>query len=276
MFSSLLLLDRIDELQFVAPPAPDKGDRLFGGQFLAQSLIAADETLSDERCLHSLHAYFLRPGDVSVPIDLEVEAVRDGRGFSSRQVVARQGGKDRFRLSASFHVPEQTPEYARSQMPKAPPPEEVEMTYDDFHLLQTGEDQWPGMQRPMEIRYINPPLERGVPVTEDQLMWVRIKDELPERPALHTAGLAYLSDSAIVDHVMLPHGLRWQDRDFDGASLDHAMWFQRPARADRWLLFVQTPEATGRSRGLASGRFFDRDGRLVATCMQEGLMRWAF
>jgi acyl-CoA thioesterase-2 len=105
-------------------------------------------------------------------------------------------------------------------------------------------------------------------------MWMRIGEELADDPALHRAGLVYLSDSTLVDHIVLPHGLRWQDRDFLGTSLDHAMWFQRPARADRWLLYEQRVEATGGGRGLASGRFFDRDGELVAVCAQEGLMRW--
>ena len=115
---------------------------------------------------------------------------------------------------------------------------------------------------------------RGEAITETQLMWMRIRGSLPETPAVQQAALAYLSDSTLVDHVMLPLGLRWQDEDFEGASLDHAMWFHDPVRADDWLLFAQTVEATGHGRGLVSGRFYDRSGRLAATCVQEGLMRW--
>jgi acyl-CoA thioesterase-2 len=127
----------------------------------------------------------------------------------------------------------------------------------------------------MDIRYVNPPTApRGQPVTDSQLMWMRIPERLPDEPGVHQAALAYLSDSTLVDNVMLPLGLRWQDDDFEGTSLDHAMWFHRFARADDWLLFEQCVEATGAGRGLASGRFFTESGELVATCIQEGLMRW--
>ena len=121
---------------------------------------------------------------------------------------------------------------------------------------------------------IRPDAPRGVPITESQLLWTRINKRLPDAPALHHAGLAYLSDATLVDHVMLAHGLRWQDADSEGTSLDHAMWFHRFARADEWLLFEQLVETTGGGRGLARGYLFDRNGVLIATCLQEGLMRW--
>lgn len=127
----------------------------------------------------------------------------------------------------------------------------------------------------MDIRYVNPPAApRGVSITEDQRLWMRISEPLDDDPATHATGLAYLSDSTLVDHVVLPHGQRWQDPRLVSTSLDHAMWFHRPFRADEWLLFDQRVESTGRGRGLASGRFFTEAGRLVATCMQEGLIRW--
>ena len=247
---------------------------MFGGQLLAQCLFAARATITHDRQVNSLHGYFLRPGDVNLDLALRVDEVRDGRSFSSRQVVAEQRGEEVFRMLASFQVPEESPEYSGSAMPGVPPPEEVAYTYDDFTLAQTGEDAWHGSDRPMDIRYINPPGARGEPVTEAQLMWMRIPETLPDSPHIHEAGLAYLSDSTLVDHVLLPFGLRWQDSDFLGASLDHAMWFHRPARADEWLLFAQTVEATGGGRGLASGKLYTRQGELVATCVQEGLMRW--
>ena len=150
----------------------------------------------------------------------------------------------------------------------------MSLTYDAFTLAQTGEADWHGANRPVDIRYINPPPPRGTPTMEPQRMWMRIEQSLDADERVHRAGLAYLSDTTLVDHVMLPHGRRWQDADFDGASLDHAMWFHRPARADEWLLFEQLPEMTGGGRGLASGRFFNRRGDLVATCVQEGVMRW--
>ena len=276
MFVSLLELTRLGEQHcFRAPVAPDKGDRVYGGQYLAQCLAAARQTVTSEHRLNSLHAYFLRPGDVDLETDLEVEQVRDGRSFSSRQVVAKQSAREVFRLLASYQVPDKSPEYAAQTMPEVPPPEAVPLTYNQFTLAQTGEASWHGSERPMDIRYINPPKARGETVTEPQLMWMRIPECLPVAPEFHEAGIAYLSDSALIDHVMLPFGLRWQDADFLGASLDHAMWFHEPARADDWLLFVQTVEATGGGRGLAIGRIYTQSGAQVATCAQEGLMRWA-
>lgn len=278
MFAPLLELEPFGDGSFTAPSSPDKGERMFGGQFLAQCLAAAVATIDGEdveRHCNSLHGYFLRPGDVDLPLALTVETIRDGRSFSSRQVVAEQRGKELFRLLASFQVPDETPEYAGMEMPTAPAPEAVQYTYDDFTLAQTGEEGWYGSDRPVDIRYVNPPsAARGEPVTETQLMWMRINETLPEAVAVHQAGLAYLSDTTLVDHIPLPLGLRWQDAGFGGTSLDHAMWFHREARADEWLLFAQTVEATGGGRGLASGRFYERGGALVATCMQEGLMRW--
>lgn len=276
MFLPLIELQRADNV-FVAPEAPDKGDATFGGQLIAQSLAAAYQTLDDDRAVHSLHAYFLRPGDVDQTTELEVTSIRDGRSFSSREVHARQSGKEVFRLIASFQVDEESPVYDRAIMPEVPPPEAVATTYDDFTLSVThpdgSETWWYGADRPMEIRYINPPTELS-PVTEPQLMWMRVAQTLPDDAATHAIGLAYLSDSTLVDHILLPHGGRWQEEDFLGTSIDHSMWFRRPARADEWLLFEQTVETTGTGRGLANGRFFDSDGKLIATCMQEGLMRW--
>ncbi|MXX28255.1 MAG: acyl-CoA thioesterase II, partial [Gammaproteobacteria bacterium] len=249
---------------------------------LAQCLMAAQATAGDDRACHALHAAFLRPGDVDAPVEIAIERVRDGRSFSSRQAVASQHGKERFRMLASFQVPAESPAYCEAVMPNVPPPEDMSATYDDFTLAQTGESSWYGSDRPMDIRYVNPPMaSRGEPVTEPQLMWMRIRDKLPpatDSPhlaGLHRAGLVYLSDATLVDHVMLPHGLRWQDDDFLGTSLDHGMWLHRPAAADQWLLFEQSVVVTGNGRGLAHGRFFERGGELVATCVQEGLMRWA-
>ncbi len=274
MFSQLIHLQPVGESRFGAPASPDKGERIYGGQYLAQCLAAARATVADDRRVNSLHGYFLRQGDVDFEVELRVDVLRDGRSFSSRQVVAEQQGRELFHMLASYQVPDACPEYSGGDMPQVPPAEEVFYTYDDFTLAQTGESDWHGADRPMDIRYINPPKVRGVPVTEPQLMWMRIPEPLQDSPQIHEAGLAYLSDSTLVDHVMLPHGMRWQDAELAGASLDHAMWFHRPARADEWLLFVQTVEATGGGRGLARGSFFTRAGELAATCMQEGLIRF--
>ena len=276
MFAPLLDLESLGRGRFTAPPSPDKGERMFGGQFLAQCMAAAHATVADDRRVNSLHGYFLRPGDVDLAVGLEVEVVRDGRSFSSRQVVASQRGKELFRVLVSYQVPDESPEYTASPMPDVPPPDDVSYTYDDFTLELSGADVWHGSDRPVDIRYINPPTEpRGVPVTDTQLMWMRIPESLPDACFVHQAGLGYLSDTTVVDHVMLPLGMRWQDSGLEGTSLDHAMWFHRPARADEWLLFAQDVEATGGGRGLASGRLYTRHGELAATCVQEGLMRWS-
>ena len=189
MFAPLLDLQPAGERRFTAPRSPDKGERMFGGQFLAQCMAAAQATVADDRLVNSLHAYFLRPGDVDLDLDLAVEEVRDGRSFSSRQVVAVQRGKELFRTLVSYQVPDETPEYLGFSMPAVPPPEEVTYTYDDFTLEQSGEVAWYGSDRPMDIRYINPPTApRGEPVTEPQLMWLRIPEALPESPHVHQAG----------------------------------------------------------------------------------------
>ena len=273
-FTDLMALERLNGDVFVGPPAPDKGDALYGGHLLAQCLTAAAATVDGERTAHSLHAYFLRPGDVDAPVEIKVERVRQGRSFSARQAQASQRGKERFRMAASFQAAEDSPVYCGAEMPPAPPPEAVRCTYDDFTLALTGASEWYGSARPLEIRYVNPPA-KGAAATEPQLMWTRIRASVPADAVLHQAGIAYLSDATLADNALLPHGLRWQDGDFTGTSLDHVMWFHRAAKADEWLLFEQTVAATGNGRGLVEGRFFDRAGALVATCVQEALLRWA-
>jgi acyl-CoA thioesterase-2 len=186
-----------------------------------------------------------------------------------------QNGNEALRMIASFHVPEPGDEYAGAAMPDVPRADDVKFTYAEHTRREFGIAQWHGDVRPMDIRYVNPPsAPRGVPITEDQRLWMRINERLDDDPATHATALAYLSDSTLVDHVVLPHGQRWQDPRLVSASIDHAMWFHRPFRADEWLLFDQRVESTGRGRGLASGRFFTETGALAATCMQEGLIRW--
>jgi acyl-CoA thioesterase-2 len=275
-FTRLIDLKAIRGDAFQAPPAPERSGRMYGGQLLAQGLVAAMLTTEADRDAHSLHAYFLRPGDVNLPVEIEVERVRDGRSFSARVVRAIQHGRELFRMMASFHVPEPGDDYAGAQMPDVPPPEAVSLTYNEFSRLNGEEPDWDGEARPMDIRYINPPSSApGEPVLEPQRMWVRIPEELGDDRAANSAGLAYLSDSTLIDHTVLPHGRRWQDSALNGASLDHAMWFHHGTRADQWLLFEQRVGATGHARGFAQGGFFDGSGRLVASCAQEGLIRWA-
>ena len=275
VFMQMMALVETGPDRFLAPEAPEREGRMYGGQLLAQALSAAGRTVTDDRHAHSLHAYFLAPGDVSTNVEMQVERVRDGRSFSSRCVSAFQGGRELFRMVASFHVAEPGESFAAHRGPDVPPPEDVTLTYPAFSRSVNGELDSDLEARPMDTRCIDPPVAPlGEPVLEDQRMWMRISERLPAEPGLHCAGLAYLSDSTLVDHVVLPHGRRWQEPDLAGASLDHAMWFHNPVRADDWLLFDQTVEATGSGRGLATGRIFDADGNLAATCSQEGLIRW--
>ena len=277
-FRKLLELAPIDILRCEGPAAPEGGNRVFGGQFLAQAICAAQRTVpTDGRTIHSLHAYFLRPGDVDKKTFYDVTVVRDGRTFSVREIQALQQDRELFKMTASFTTPTTGFSYAARSMSDVPSPEEINYTHNDFSrdMGQNNEIEWDGGARPYEILYINPPnSERGIPIVDDQLMWMRVADNLTLEPVHHEAGLAYLSDSTLVDHVLLPHGMRWQDRNFDGTSLDHVMWFHQKTRADQWLLFEQSVEWTGSGRGLASGRFYDQDGQLIASCAQEGLMRW--
>ena len=275
-FMRMMALVETGPDRFTAPEAPEREGLMYGGQLLAQSLAAAGRTVSEDRQAHSLHAYFLAPGDVSATVDIRVERVRDGRSFSSRCVSALQGGRELFRMVVSYHIDEPGEPFVSHRKPDVPPPEQVDLTYTEFSRSAGKNQGWDIEARPMDTRCINPPVAPpGEPVLEDQRMWMRIPERLPANPRLHLAGLAYLSDSTLIDHVVLPHGRRWQEPGLTGTSLDHAMWFHNPVRADDWLLFDQTVEATGSARGLATGRIFDADGILVATCAQEGLIRWA-
>ena len=269
--------------RYEGPPTPERAGRTFGGHFLAQGVAAAQAADVGERVLHSLHAHFVRPGDVDAPTVYTVEPVRDGRSFALRSVVATQGpgdGAEVFRLTASFHAPEPGFEYQdgfRYPMDEVPPPGPPLLSYGQFIAAHPDAPaEWQGHRRPIEIWYVNPPAgAEGPPVEEPQLAWLRIAGSLPDDPAAHVAALAYLSDATLIDQVLLPHGYRWMDARLTGASLDHAMWFHRPARADQWLLFDQRVQATGGARGLVTGRLYAADGALVATCTQEGLMRWS-
>ena len=277
VFSKLMDLRNNGDDRFIAPAAPDRSLRTYGGQFLAHSLRAAQLTVDSDRYIHSTHSFFLRAGDVDAETTLEVTRVRDGRSFSQREVLALQDGREMFRSILSFHVPEPGLEWAPAVQIDVPPAAAVPLSYPDFWetMLPPEQVPWPGRDRPMEIRYINPPTaQAGEAITDPQLMWMIMREPLQDDRDLHDVALAYLADATLIDHVMLPHGYRWQEAKLTGASLDHAMWFHRPTSVDRWLLYDQRVESTGGARGLASGRFYTEGGQLIATCMQEGLMRW--
>lgn len=272
-------LSAIGDDVFTGPPSPDRGSRTYGGHILAQSLGAAQRTVSDDRSVQSTHSYFLKAAAAAKPNELRVDRIRDGRSFSQRQVVALQDGAEVMRSLISFHVPEEGLEWEEPTTIDDPPPTS-EHPYTDYSdiiesSLTVGQRPWSGRDRPMDVRYISPPTgPESQPVTEPQRMWMRVHGQLGDDRSLHDAGLAYLADLGMNPVILLPHGCRWADERLTQASLDHAMWFHRPARADEWLHYEQRVESTSGGRGLARGRIYNLDGHLVATCMQEGLMRW--
>ena len=276
-FDDVIGLESIADDHFLGVKSPDQAERMFGGFLIGQALIACHRTTETDRAVHSLHCYFLRPGDTSNAVVYQVARLRDGRSFSHRQVVATQNGNEVFHMTCSFAVASESPLFVGGSAPTVAAPDEVNYTYTDFCREQMPDPDYirDVSHRPFEIKYINPP-NRFEPsdTLENQLMWMKLNCDVSENPHVHDAGVAYLSDSTLIDHITLPHGKRWQDSDFDGTSLDHAMWFHQTVRADQWLLFDQKVEWTGDGRGMASGRIYTEDGTLAATCIQEGLMRF--
>jgi acyl-CoA thioesterase-2 len=243
----ILDLERI-EVDIFRGQSPEAGpQRVFGGQVAGQALVAAGRTVPDERAVHSLHAYFIRPGDPEVPIVYTVDRTRDGRSFSTRRVTAIQHGQAIFTLSASFHRAEAGLEH-QVAMPDAPDP-------DTLPTRGTG-------LRAVELR----PAGEG-------LVWMRARGPLPDDPLVHVCAAAYASDMTLLDSIIQALGLRWDADSLFVTSLDHAMWFHSPFRADDWLLYAKESPASAGARGLAQGRIFRRDGRLVVSVVQEGLVR---
>ncbi|MBV1701895.1 MAG: acyl-CoA thioesterase II [Hyphomicrobiales bacterium] len=251
--------------------------RVFGGQVIAQALVAATRTV-EGKSPHSLHAYFILGGDPSIPIIYEVERIRDGRSFATRRVVAIQRGQAIFSLSASFQIDE--PGLTHSfAMPDVPDPEslpsEADVKAQYAHLVPENARRYFERQRPIEIRPVTLArfLDRSKVLPPHEKLWVRAVAPLPDDPAIHRAVLAYLSDMTLLDTALRAHGKSIFDKQMQMASLDHAMWFHRPFRADEWMLYVQdSPNANG-ARGLTRGTIFSRDGTLIASVAQEGLMR---
>jgi acyl-CoA thioesterase-2 len=275
----LLTLERIEDRIFRGESRDLGGARVFGGQVLGQALTAASYTVQD-RQVHSLHAYFLVAGDVNAPIVYEVELARDGKSFSNRRVVAIQHGQPIFNMTASFQAPEQGLEHSAA-MPRVPGPEGLadvrELPLDVLEKIPEKMRRFLVHERPFEFRPVEPihviAPPRAAPARH---IWVKTIDTLPASADLHRNVLAYVSDYQLVSTATLPHGIHFAEGNVQLASLDHAMWFHRPFRADEWLLYaMESPNASG-GRGLALGRFFTRDGALVASTAQEGVVRvWA-
>ncbi len=277
----------LDQLLHVLSPAAAGKDRftagnmhpsafrVYGGQVLAQCVSAAVATVDEQRVLHSQHAYFLRPGDPSKEIVLEVERARDGLSFSSRRVVALQGGKPILVSSLSFQMPSSGDDY-QPDMPQVPPPESLPNerqlsldagNLDESFMITTGED--------LDIRVVEP-VDWDNPVPREPVLqaWMKTTGPVPDGQGLHQSLLAYMSDTFLIDVCLIAHGRHFASGNFQVASLDHALWFHEDFRADDWLLHTVEAERIGGGRGLARGNFYNRQGRLVATTMQQGVMRF--
>jgi acyl-CoA thioesterase II len=255
-------------------PKEDR-QRVFGGQVAGQALVAAARTVDDERKVHSLHGYFLRPGDPSIPILYEVDRIRDGRTFTTRRIVAIQHGKAIFNMSASFQMPEEGFEHA-FPMPDVAPPDGLPDRRE--RMARFADRLGSLLDRPQAIdtRVVDWDFDdRAESLPPYQNVWMRADGRLPDDPLLHTIVLTYASDMTLLDTTLLPHGGSWFDPTLFMASLDHAMWFHRPFRADQWLLYSQDTPAATSGRGLARGLVFTQEGTLVASVVQEGLIRVA-
>ncbi len=280
----LLDLERIEQDIFRGQSRFAVVPRVFGGQVAAQALVAAGRTVPADRLAHSLHAYFLRAGDAGAPIVYTVDRIRDGRSFTTRRVVAVQHGQPIFHLSASFQTYEEGMDH-QATMPPAPDPETLETTAEMLpRYLEAYGDQGVA-QRMLEaraavdLRYVDAPpfASVGEPREPRSQVWFRTNGKLDgaiDEPLLHVCLATYVSDMTLLDSVLLAHGRGgWVTGDVVGASLDHAMWFHRPFRADEWLLYDQeSPSASG-GRGLGQARIYTRDGRLAITVIQEGVVR---
>ena len=273
----LLDLEQIEQDIFRGQSRKTGWLRAFGGQVAAQALVAAGRTVASDRRVHSLHSYFIRPGDSTRPIVYTVDRIRDGRSFTTRRVVGVQQGKAIFTLSASFHIEESGLEHQARVPRDVPAPEDVptlaarlrSADSASAHYLEDRSDE-------IELRWVDDPpweLPRKGPRTGGQRVWMRAAGQLPDDPLLHICLLTYASDMTLLDSVLLRHGVMVGHEVTSMASLDHAMWFMRPVRADDWFLYTtMSPFAAG-GRGLATGRFFDQQGQQLASVVQEGLLR---
>ncbi len=270
---ALLDLEKIEENIFRGVSPAHSPVRVFGGQVAGQALVAAGRTVPEERRVHSLHAYFIRGGDPSVPIIYEVDRIRDGRSFTTRRVVAIQHGKAIFSLSASFQKDEPGIEHAETMPEGVPAPETLPTLMERAEGYAIGAHSRP---RPIDLRYVNEPpwvtRETGELPARNQV-WMRADGKLPDQQLLHVCVLTYASDMTLLDSVLARHGVYWDTDKVLGASLDHALWFHRPFRADEWFLYDSVSPTASGARGLATGRFFAEDGTLLATVVQEGLLR---
>jgi acyl-CoA thioesterase-2 len=269
---NLLDLETIEVNTYRGKHPKEERQRTFGGQVAAQALMAAGRTV-ENATVHSLHSYFLRPGDTSVPILYEVDRIRDGRSFYTRRVVAIQHGRAIYNMQASFHNEEVGFEH-QFPMPSVPGPETIKPLAERLLEEFGSTDEWFKRQHPIDQRFIGEiPWSPKHNKEPRQQLWIRADGELPNDPLLHACVIAYASDMSLFDAMLAPHSLRWDDDHFIAASLDHCMWFHRDVQADEWLLYdVDSPIDHG-GRGLARGFIFNQAGELCVSMVQEGLVR---
>ncbi len=272
-----LKLEKLEENLFRGPKASVGWQRVYGGQVLGQSLSAAAQTVEPNRPIHSIHGYFLLAGDPEHEIIYDVERIRDGGSFTTRRVKAIQHGRPIFAMSASFHKSEESFDH-QFKMPDVPPAESLPSVGELMNKLasEIPDNMRAYWQRanPIDMRIVDPSRYTSREAREpEQVVWLKTNGPLPDDPQLHFAALAYASDFTLLDTALVAHGKVLYDPGIQLASLDHAMWFHRPFRADDWLLYVQdSPTAFG-ARGFCRGTIYDRQGRMVASTAQEGLMR---
>jgi acyl-CoA thioesterase-2 len=271
---SALTLDQVDEDHFVGPSLHRPRGRVFGGQVLAQALVAAGRTVPDGRLPHSLHGYFLRPGDVRQPIEFAVERMRDGRSFSARRTHALQNGAPILSMITSFQEQQEGLDHA-DPMPDAPPPDDVVSALEVLGPLDHPMATFWTQSAAFDLRHV----ERSIFVgpgreqTDRQMVWVRAHGAVDGDQTLHRALMAFACDQLMLEPVLRRHGLSWVTPGLSMASLDHAMWWHRPARVDEWLLYVQSSPSSQGGRGLTAAKVYAQDGTLVASIAQEGMIR---
>lgn len=266
---------RTSEDIFTGPSQWAPGGRVFGGQVLAQSLVAAMRTSDSDRFVHSMHGYFLRPGKVDLPITFSVDRIHDGRSFSTRRTQAYQEGQPILSMIASFQDVDEGLEHQVDMPDDLPDPETLPSTAEVLDGVDHPVAKFWATERAFDIRHVGGPLyfDIGEDRTAHQAVWMKAVGTLPDEPNLHRAALAYASDHTILEPVLRGHGVAWGTPGLKIASLDHAMWWHRDGRADEWLLYVQeSPNAVG-GRGLSFGRIYDRAGHLLASVAQEGMVR---
>ncbi|QCZ93495.1 acyl-CoA thioesterase II [Salinimonas iocasae] len=276
--SSLFELESIEKGLFRGQ-SWDLGFRaLFGGQVLGQALAAAHNTVDDDRVVHSFHTYFLLPGDAKKPVVYDVEVVRDGRSFSARRVKAIQDGRNIFYMTASFQTVEEGMTHQYAEMPDVPDPESLDsdITFyeKNYEKLSTSMQEALSYHKPIDIRTVDAANSFKAQAREPvRHVWLKARDEMDDNLGLHQATLAYASDYHFLSTALRPHGIAVSDKGLRMATIDHAMWFHRPVNLNDWLLYAMESPFSGNSRGIVKGQIFNRAGELVASTMQEGMIR---